>query len=191
MQDETAEATLESGCKMKPQNRTLESACKEFEADLVLYYYGDDSEADHLRVQRHCSECSRCRRFLDDLHQFLPQMAQPREMPESFWDNYYGEIVQKLALEREQPPWWREFLGSMRFWALPAFGTVAAATLAFLFVFNSGAHPKRSSPQIPQEILSDPRSVEFFKSMDLLESLSKLEQNDDSTIQAPAGVNHT
>src|ERR1051326_6324253 len=104
--------TLESACNMKPQNRTLEGACKEFEADLVLYYYGDDSEADHLHVQRHCSECSRCGRFLDDLHQFLPQMAQPREMPESFWDNYYHEVVQKLALERQQPSWWREFLES-------------------------------------------------------------------------------
>jgi len=176
---------------MKPQSRALEDACKEFEADLVLYYYGDDSEADHLRVERHCNECARCRRFLDDLHQLLPQIAQPREMPKSFWDNYYDEVMQKLAVEREHPSWWRELLGSMRPWALPAFGTLAVASLAFLFVFNSGAHPQRSTPQIPQEILSDPRSVEFFKSMDLLESLNKLEQKDDSRMEIPSGVTHT
>jgi hypothetical protein len=176
---------------MNPQPHALEDACKEFEADLVLYYYGDDAEADREGIERHCSECARCRRFLDDLKQLLPQMAQPRPMPEVFWDNYYTEVVQKLAAEREHPSWWREFLGSMRVWALPAFGTVAVASLAFFFVFDSGFHPKHGATQIPQEILSDPRSVEFFKSMDLLESLSKLEQNNGSRMEAPSTVTHT
>jgi predicted anti-sigma-YlaC factor YlaD len=176
---------------MESRTGALENACKEFEADLVLYYYGDDSEADHRRVELHCAECSRCRRFLDDLRQLLPQMAQPKEMPGAFWDNYYNEVVQKLASEREQPSWWREFLGSMRSWALPAFGTLAVASLAFFFVIHSGTHPKRSATPIPQEILADPHSVEFFKSMDLLESLNKLEQNDNPKMEAPATVSNT
>src|ERR1041384_8435057 len=87
---------------MKPRTHALEKACKEFEADLVLYYYGDDCETDHVRVDAHCSECARCRRFLDDLRQLLPQMAQPKEMPGTFWDSYYNEMVQKLAAERQQ-----------------------------------------------------------------------------------------
>ncbi len=176
---------------MKPRTHALEKACKEFEADLVLYYYGDDCETDHVRVEVHCSECARCRRFLDDLRQLLPQMAQPKEMPGTFWDSYYNEMVQKLAAERQQRSWWREFFGSMRVWALPAFGTVAVASLAFLFVFNSGSHRTRTTTPIPREILADPHSVEFFKSMDLLESLSTLEQNDDSKTQTPSTVSHT
>ena len=156
---------------------TLENACKEFEADLVLYYYGDDSEADHLRVERHCGECERCRRFLEDLQSLLPRMAVPQELPETFWDRYYNEMVEKLALQRERRSWWQNLFTPIRIWALPAFGTAVVAALALFLVFGRAEH-KAVPPQIPQEILTDSNSLEFFNSMDLLESLGTLEKND-------------
>jgi predicted anti-sigma-YlaC factor YlaD len=176
---------------MNQHNFSLEDACKEFEADLVLYYYGDDAEADRLRVEQHCVVCSNCRRFLDDLHKLLPQMAKAKELPASFWDSYYREMVVKLAQQREQNSWWQNFFAPVRAWALPAFGTAAVAALALFLVFGKGVwHVKPTATQIPQEILADPNSVEFFKSMDLLESLGKLEKTDGSSMDVTT-LRHT
>lgn len=161
---------------MNKRTCTLENACKEFEADLVLYYYGDDSEADRLRVERHCRECSRCRGFLEDLRKLLPQIATPQELPASFWDRYYNEMVEKLALQREQRSWWR-FFTPVRAWALPAFGTAAVAALALFLIFGRGEH-RSVPPPIPPEVLTDANSLEFFNSLDLLESLGTLEKSD-------------
>ena len=176
---------------MNKRTGNLESACKEFEADVVLYYYGDDSEADHLRVEAHCRECSRCRGFLEDLRKLLPQMAAAPELPANFWDRYYNEMIGKLALHREQNSWWRDLFGPVRAWALPAFGTAAVAALALFLVFGRGGlHPKTISSQIPQEILSDANSLEFFNSMDLLESLGTLEKTQGSQSDL-RGLKHT
>ena len=162
---------------MNKRNCVLENACKEFEADLVLYYYGDDSEDDRRRVEDHCKECSRCRVFLEDLRKLLPRMAKPQELPPAFWDHYYNEMVEKLALHREQNSWWRNFFSPARAWALPAFGTAAVAALALFLVFGKGGWNLKPTPsQIPQEVLTDANSLEFFNSMDLLESLGKLEK---------------
>ena len=173
---------------MKERTCVLEDACKEFEADLVLHYYGDESDADRRRVERHCEECSRCRRFLEDLRELLPQMAKPQELPPRFWDNYYNEMVEKLALHREQGSWWRNFLAPVRTWALPAFGTAAMAVLAFALIFGKGTShlwPSHSQEKIPQEVLADTNQLEFFDSMDMLESLRTLEALD-GTRTAPA-----
>lgn len=174
---------------MNERTCTLENACKEFEADLVLYYYGDDSEADHLRVERHCRECSRCRGFLEDLRKLLPQIATPQELPATFWDRYYSEMIEKLALHREQGPWWRNFFSPVRAWALPAFGTAVVAALALFLVFGRGEH-KPVPSQIPQEVLTDANSLEFFNSMDLLESLGTLEKTEGSRSDL-TGLRHT
>ena len=75
---------------------TLQNACSDFEEDLVLHYYGDGSEAEHKRVETHLQECAPCRIFLQDLARLLPRMAKPNELPQSFWDNYYREMLEKL-----------------------------------------------------------------------------------------------
>jgi len=176
---------------MKERNCVLENACKEFEADLVLHYYGDDSEADRRRVERHCETCSRCRGFLEDLRQLLPRIAKPQELPPRFWDNYYNEMVEKLTLQREQSSWWRNFFSPVRAWALPAFGTAAVAALALFLVFGKGDwHLKPTLSQIPQEILTNANSLEFFNSMDLLESLGTLEKVEGSRTHL-RGLRHT
>ncbi|MBI2532386.1 MAG: zf-HC2 domain-containing protein [Deltaproteobacteria bacterium] len=67
---------------MMERKQTLETACRDFEEDLVLYYYGDGSERERSRVEVHMRTCARCQRFLDDLRRLLPQMAQPESLPQ-------------------------------------------------------------------------------------------------------------
>ena len=69
---------------MMGRSGKLETACRDFEEDLVLYYYGEGSEAERSRVESHVKACSRCSRFLDDLRKLLPQIARPEELPQSF-----------------------------------------------------------------------------------------------------------
>lgn len=161
---------------------SLESACKQYEEDLVLYYYGENSEEERRRVERHLLSCRSCGRFLDDLRGLLPQMAQAEEVPQTFWDNYYRETVAKLTDHDEREPWWRRLFAPARLWMVPAFGTVVAAVLVIGLVFGKGNLRLFVEPhqeKIPQEILTDRNQLEFFESMDMLESLSKLEAQDD------------
>jgi hypothetical protein len=172
---------------MKVPGDKLPTACADFEEDLVLHYYGDGSEADRNRVEAHLQECIPCRIFLEDLRKLLPQMAKPNELPQSFWDNYYRETLEKLAALEERKFWWRNLVAPMRAWMLPAFGTAAVAVLAVALVFTKGhwdfsLKPPRES--IPQEILVDTNQLEFFKSMDMLEALSKLETLDGTKLEA-------
>ena len=88
----------------------LKSACKDFEEDLVLYYYGEGGAAERQRVERHVSGCVCCRRFVDDLQRLLPQMTESQELPQTFWDKYLRETVAKLAEQEEKKFCWRSLL---------------------------------------------------------------------------------
>lgn len=159
----------------------LKAACKEFEEDLVLHYYGELSLAERERVEGHVLTCSLCRAFADDLGRLLPQMAKSDELPERFWDNYYREMIAKLTAQRERTHWWQELFAPIRLWAVPAFGAATVVVFALTLTLGKvGWNPLSESRQgpIPQEILSDEDKVEFFKSMELVESLSVLEALD-------------
>jgi hypothetical protein len=164
---------------MTKRLKDLESACKAYEEDLVLHYYGDNNDADRDRITRHLSSCSRCRVFIDDLRRLLPQMAQTEEMPQSFWDGYYRETVAKLVEHEQRKYRWRSFFAPLHTWMVPAFGTVAVVVMVVSLLFgkgNLGFFMEQSSAKIPQEILVDSNQLEFFKSMDMLESLDNLEE---------------
>lgn len=166
----------------------LQSACKAFEEDLVLYYYGETSEEERHRVGQHLSGCLRCQGFLGDLQRLLPQMARTEELPQSFWDNYYRETIAKLAQQDERKHWWRSLI-PMKIWMVPAFGTVAMAVVVIGLLFGKGnlsSFTLRPAEKIPHEILADENQLQFFESMDLLESLSKLQSQDE---QKPEAVN--
>jgi predicted anti-sigma-YlaC factor YlaD len=167
----------------------LEGACKDFEEDLVLYYYGESSHEDRSRIELHLSGCSGCRSFVDDLRRLLPAMARSEELPPAFWDAYYRDTLAKLAERENRKSWWRDLLAPMRVWMVPAFGTAAMAVLAIALVFGKGDAKRASDPAsdaIPQEILADANQLEFFKSMDLLESLRKLEEQDEQRVNPAA-----
>ncbi len=165
----------------------LKTACRDFEEDLVLFYYGDGLEAERTRVEGHIKACSSCGRFLDDLHKLLPQMAEPKELPRSFWDKYHKEVVQKLAAQQARSSWWQDFFAAARAWAVPAFGTAVVAVLAVALVIGKTSwnlQSSRSQGNVPQEIMADTNQLEFFNSMDMLESLRALESLDASKTNA-------
>ena len=169
---------------MSERRIILENACAEFEADLVLYYYGEGQEAERRRVESHLETCQCCVRFMDDLNGLLPRMSKTTELPQNFWDNYYREVVHKLNQEREGISWWRSLIPSFGGWTIPAFGTAVVVVLAVALVFGKGDWSVRSNAiqqeNIPQEILSDSGRLEFFDSLDMLESLPALENMDGS-----------
>src|SRR3954449_9344698 len=121
---------------MKKRSDTLETMCKSLEEDLVLYYYQEVSETDKRRLEDHLDLCTGCRKFIADLHRLLPQMKNVDELPQSFWDKYHREMVQKLTAQEESRHWLRDFFAPLRFWMLPAFGTAAVAALALGLVFT-------------------------------------------------------
>ncbi len=168
------------------KNSPLSGACKKYEEDLVLYYYAENSAADSHRVERHLSECIACRRFVDDLHGLLPQMAKSQELPQTFWDSYYRETIAKLRERDARNYWWRNLCAPMKRWLVPAFGTAAIAVLALGLLFGRGSLPlsiEGSPANLPEEIIVDANQLEFFRSLDMLESLSQLEAHDGSRVK--------
>jgi Putative zinc-finger len=160
----------------------LQSACKEFEEDLVLYYYGETNDSERRRIGKHLSGCGRCQKFMGDLYRLLPQMAKSEELPPSFWENYYRETRAKLAQQEQLKHWWQGLIPRINFWMVPAFGTVVMVVLVVALLFgkdNLSLFTLRPSESIPHEILADDNQLQFFESMDLLESLSKLEAQEE------------
>jgi len=160
----------------------LKSACKQYEEDLVLHYYGENSEGERRNIELHLADCDPCRLFIEDLRKLLPRITQAEEMPQSFWDNYYRETVSKLTSYEEKKYWWRSFFTPTRTWLVPAFGSLAVAVLVVGLMFGNDKLNLSVEPQverIPQEILADKNQLEFFESMEILEALSKLEAQDE------------
>ena len=159
----------------------LEGACKSYEEDLVLYYYAETSVGERAVIEQHLARCLRCRKFVDDLGRVLPKMAPKPELPQAFWDNYYRETVVKLDEQAARQNWWRRWLAPMNGWLVPAFGTVAIAVFAIALMLPKGNFTSTgdtASVNIPAEVLVDSNQLEFFKSMEILESLSTLEEQD-------------
>ena len=158
--------------------KELETMCKQFEEDLVLYYYGEIGNNEKHKLEQHLGHCVGCGRFIEDLHRLLPHIALPEELPQSFWDDYYRETVAKLRDQAEQKFYWRNLFAPMRIWMIPAFGTAVIAALAFGVVLSKGNLPSlynQAQERIPREIVTDTEQLEFFRSLDMLEALSSLE----------------
>ena len=72
---------------------------------------------------------------------------------------------------------------------IPAFGTAVVAALAFGLILSKGnLNSLYNQPQerIPRELVTDTEQLEFFRSMDMLESLSAIEQLETSKAGAHA-----
>lgn len=157
---------------------SVRPACKDFEEDLVLYYYGDCAGPERDRVEQHLKECLSCRRFLQDLRTFLPLMIRPKERPQAFWDGYYTELQKKLAAMEDAEPWWKRLFSSLHPWTVPALGTALILILALTLTFTKGMwRPQGDSTEekVPREIRAVTSDLDFFEAMDLLESLDLLE----------------
>lgn len=157
-----------------------ESACKEFEEKVVLYYFGDCAAPESEQVERHLRECRACARFLEDLRAVLPKTTQTKELPEAYWDRYRAEMIEKLDAADQRSSWWREWFSFLRPWPVPAVvtGIVLILTLTLAYTRGMWRSPRglaRNGETVPQEILGDPGQLDFFEAMDLLESLQLLE----------------
>lgn len=166
---------------MENRAAPLEGACKNYEEDLVLYYYGESGAAERATAEQHLAQCLRCRNFVDDLGRVLPQMAPKPELPQTFWDSYFRETMAKLDEQEARQSWWHRWLAPMNGWLVPAFGTAAVAVLAIVLVLEKrevAITIDAASSNIPAEVLVDSNQLEFFKSLEMLESLSTLEEQD-------------
>jgi predicted anti-sigma-YlaC factor YlaD len=168
--------------------QALKGACKRYEEDLVLHYYGEIAESERVRVERHLADCDACRRFSADLRRLLPQMSLTQELPKSFWDDYYRQTMTKLTQYEEKKNGWRSWLTPLSGWMMPAFGTLSAAVLVVGLMYGKD-HSKRivdpAAERIPQEIMLDQNQLEFFKSMHILEALSNLEDQEEPKGEGP------
>ena len=164
----------------------LSGACQKYEADLVLYYYGESGDSERRRIEGHLSGCAGCQRFIDDLRGLLPQLNKGPELPQNFWQSYYRETVAKLGEHEARSHWWSNFIAPLQQWFVPAFGTAAVVILALGLIFTKGSLPvwkERSPTTLPQEIILDGNQLEFFRSLDMLEAMSQLEDRDGGGVE--------
>lgn len=153
-------------------------ACKDFEQDLVLYYYGECVETERNRVETHIDGCAPCRHFLKELRTLLPLTAKPDKPPQAFWEGYSREMRRKLAAVGPKGPWWRGFFSFLRPWPVPALAAALVLVLALTFTFTKGmwrSEEQLSEEEAVLEILPMAENLEFFKTMDLIESMELIE----------------
>ena len=163
---------------MDQRNELLRGACKEFEQDLVLYYYGEGGGNEHRRVEKHLEGCSLCRRFLADLRKVLPLTMKPDEPPQVFWESYSKEMQRKLASVEQKGRWWKELASLFRSWPVPALATALVLILALTLTFGKRMWRAQDLPPEEEailEILPMAENLEFFKTMDLLDAMDLLE----------------
>jgi len=154
------------------------TACKDYEQDLVLYYYGECSDQERARMDAHIRDCSSCAGFLDELRILLPLTVKTDAPPEKFWQSYSGELRQKLAAGRERKPWWREIFSFLRPFPVPALAAALILLLAVTLTLTKGTWRTRDLPPKEEpllEALPMAEHLEFYKAMEFLDSLDLLE----------------
>ncbi|HEY3302585.1 MAG TPA: zf-HC2 domain-containing protein [Candidatus Binatia bacterium] len=147
-------------------------ACKDFEPDLVLYYYQDCAGAERQRVELHLESCARCRTFLEGLRSFLPATVEADEPAPAFWQSYSREMRAKLAAEDEKAGWRQALSFLFRPWPVPAMATALILVLAL--TFTKGWLPTGQNAKEP-ELAEMAENVDFLNSMDFLDSMALLE----------------
>lgn len=163
---------------MAHPDKSAATACRQFEEDLVLYYYGELDSSERATVKDHVEGCAPCRRYLKELESILPLTLKPDEPPQAFWDNYSREMRRKLSAIREGKSRWQSLASSFRPWAIPVSATAAVVLLALTLSLGKGFWASREVPQEDEafmEILPAAENLEFFKTMDVLDAMDFLE----------------
>jgi len=154
------------------ERQELTGACKNFEQDLVLYFYQDCSRAEQQQVEAHLEGCPSCRVFLEELKSLLPATVKPDEPTPAFWQNYSREMRGKLD-KRESHGWAGAILSLFRPWPVPALATAMVVALAVTLTFTKGQW--FSDTQNKPELVEMASNADFFESLDLLDSMDLLE----------------
>ncbi|HET8563064.1 MAG TPA: zf-HC2 domain-containing protein [Candidatus Binatia bacterium] len=152
-------------------------ACKDFEQDLVLYYYGELSGADRSKIEAHSESCERCRLYLKELASILPRTVEPDEPPQTFWDNYSREMRHKLAAIQERKSWWETVASLFRPWQVSALAATMVVVLALTLTFGNRIWRTEPPPdeETLVEVLPMVRNLEFFTTMEVLDAMDFLE----------------
>jgi hypothetical protein len=163
---------------MVPHDGTTATACREFEQDLVLFYYNDLTGADRVDIEKHIQECNQCGLYVRELGAILP-LAAARDKPEaSFWENYRREMRHKLEQADEQKSWRQALAAVVQPWRLPALATTGAIVLALTLTFGYAVWRDRQAPPDEQalvEVLPMAENLEFFRAMEVLDAMEFLE----------------
>src|SRR5262245_10902928 len=163
---------------MAQHDQATAVACKQFEEDLVLYYYGELGGSERMTVEGHVQSCQSCRLYLKELESILPLTVKPDEPPPAFWDDYSREMRRKLAEAGERKSWWQSSALFLQPWAIPVSATAIVAVLAMTLTFGKGFWSSKDSPQNDEafmEILPTTENLEFFKTMEVLDAMDLLE----------------
>ena len=163
---------------MAQNNDSIRRACKEFEQDLVLYYYGERGREESKELENHLEGCGSCRQFLADLRRLLPLTVKPDDPPQPFWENYSKEMQERLAAIAQRGRWWRDLASLFRPWPVPALATALVLILALTLTFGKRIWRSQDLPPDEEavlEILPMAENLDFFKAMDLLDSMDLLE----------------
>lgn len=157
---------------------SIRAACKEFEQDLILYYYGECAGTERSRVETHLEGCASCRHFLEDLGKLLPLTIKPDEPPQAFWESYSRELRRKLQGTEQKGPWWSGVFSHLRPWPVPALATALILILALSLTFTKRMwRPQDSLPEEEAvlEVLPMAENLELLRAMELLDSMDLLE----------------
>lgn len=159
---------------MANRKDVLWGACKDFEQDLVIYYYKDCGDSEQARLQSHLEGCAHCRRFLEELGHLLPVTVKndADELPAMFWQDYSREMRVKLAAS-ETRAGWRWIVSWFHPWPVPAFATAMILALALTLTLTKTKWFQRDWND--PEVVEMAANADFFESLDFLESMDLLE----------------
>lgn len=172
---------------MVSRDKSQPGVCKDFEQDLVLYYYRECAAKERLGVESHLKGCAGCQQFLADLSRLLPLTVKPDEPPPVFWQSYSSELHRKLAAAEHKLSWRGVLAAYFRPWSVPALATALILVLALTFTFGKRMWRWQDLPPEDEavlEILPMAENLEFFKAMELLDSMDLL----DSAAGAASGA---
>lgn len=165
---------------MAQSNSPLAQACGEFEADLVLFHYGDLAGSEQNRLASHVGACTGCAAYLKELATLMPLAAESDQPPPRFWLDYNRELRHKLDAALEKKSWW----GGVASWFtpryLPAFAGAAVVVLALTFTLGNGLWSGKNGTADDEmtEVLPVAENLEFFHALDVLDELDVLESMD-------------
>ena len=150
------------------------NACVAFEQDLVLYHYGESAPSEQQRVESHLEDCAACRGFLQELKSILPSTVETDDPPPSFWQDYSREMHIKLDEKEQNRGWWPSIAALFRPWPVPALAAAVIVAISVTMTLTKSSDiATNSAPEQPYGYMAS--NADFFKSMDLLDSVDFLE----------------
>ncbi len=163
---------------MAERTHNPSQSCKEYEQDLVLYNYGELRAGELDRMEAHLRACESCGQTLESLRSMLRLEVKDDNPPQSFWDDYSRELRVKLDQVEAKVSWWNRILSLLRPWPVPAATTAIVLLLALTLTLDRTLWRPEQGPPVNEEIIEIFRmadDVEFFKNLDLLDSMEMLE----------------